>query len=74
MLEIILKEKGGAKTEQGAFHVEGTAQAGAGSRRALGLLGLVVTGEKEVRLESQTGEGLEIKKVRSLSENKGLLV
>lgn len=28
----------------------------------------VATGEKEVRLESQTGEGLEIKKkVRSLS-------
>lgn len=38
------------------------------------MLVLVLTREKEVRLESQTGEGLEIKKVRSLTENKGLLV
>lgn len=28
VLEMTLKEKGGAKTEEGAFHVEGAAQAG----------------------------------------------
>lgn len=79
-LEIILKEKGGAKTEERASHVEGIAQAGAQS-----MLVLVGPGGKEKfpsrRLRSQAGKGLKVKKkvrgfffLRSLSENNGLLI
>lgn len=56
-VEIILKEKGGAKTEEGASHVEGIARAA-----AQGMLVLVGPGRKEVRLGSQAEEGLKVKK------------